>query len=208
MSKLAQTFNKPYPRIAYLTSTNLLIIFDFPPGLHPDIQQTLQEELESVIPKGEDITMDEIKQLVYLEAVIKESLRLYPPVPLISRKISHDLKLGEYVVPKGASLYLNIGALHKDPNVFPEALHFKPERFLAQNQIKSHTSFSFTPFSAGQRNCIGQKFAMNELKIIVGKVLLNFNIESVEDRSDVKVLNAIVCKPLNGIEVRITPKYS
>ena len=141
----------------------------------------------------------------YLEAIIKESLRLYPPVPIITRKISHDLKIGNYTAPAGSSLYLFILSLHKDSEIFAEPLQFKPERFLDKQK---ETPFIFTPFSAGARNCIGQKFAMNELKTILAKVLLNFKIKSLEDRSDILVTNVIVSKPQNGIQVKLSSRLN
>lgn len=139
--------------------------------------------------------------MTYLEAIIKESLRLYPPVPMIARKISQDLKLGDYTAPSGCSLYLSILALHKDPKIFSEPLLFRPERFLDHRR---ESPFVFTPFSAGARSCIGQKFAMNELKVILTKVLLNYNIRSLEDRSDIVMTNVIVSRPLNGIRIELT----
>ena len=130
-------------------------------------------------------------------------MRLYPPVPIIARKITEDLKLRDYIVPKGSSLYLLIGRLHMDPNVFERPLDFKPERFINMSYKREESPFCFTPFSAGPRSCIGQKFALNEMKIVLSKVLINFNIKSLDNRNDVIVLNSIVSKPTNGIRVQI-----
>ena len=150
--------------------------------------------------------MDDIKQMRYLEAVIKESLRIYPPVPMIIRKISEDIKIGEYVVSKGVSLYLLISSLQKDPEVFAEPLLFKPERFLIENQAENEIQFCFTPFSGGARNCIGQKFALNELKVIVAKVMLNYSLKSLEEGNDIIINNAIVSKPISGLNMVIQPR--
>ena len=139
----------------------------------------------------------------YLDAVINESLRLYTPAYIISRRISEDITLGQDIIPKGVSLFLMIQRLQRDPIVFPEPLHFKPERFLEENQFSSDNSFGFIPFSGGARNCIGQKFAINEIKIIMAKVLLNYSLVSLEERDELIIFDGLLSKPLNGIKMLI-----
>jgi cytochrome P450 len=158
------------------------------------------------VTKDEDITIDHIRRMSYLDAVIKESMRLQTPVPRIMRTITEEIKLGDYTIPKGVTAYVLISRLHYDPNVFPDPFEFRPERFLKENQSQSESAFSFTPFSAGARNCIGQRFAMNELRVVLAKVLLNFEIKSLEKRIEVKDFSAMISTPENGVHVTISPR--
>ncbi|CAG2120444.1 unnamed protein product, partial [Medioppia subpectinata] len=135
-------------------------------GLHPEVQRLIHDELDRVLVANRDVTYDDIKELRYLESTLKESMRLRPPVPAIIRALTHDLQLGNYIVPAGVSLYLMIDTLHVDPTVYPDPLAFRPERFLDEAECAGRHPFSYVPFSAGIRNCIGQKFALNELKIV------------------------------------------
>ncbi|CAG2167396.1 unnamed protein product [Oppiella nova] len=89
------------------------------------------------------------------------------------------------------------------PDIYPEPLHFKPERFLNEGN-SSRNPFAYLPFSAGVRNCIGQKFALIELKIVLAKVLLNYSFESLDPRDRIIEYNAIVSKPKGGLRVRVS----
>jgi cytochrome P450 len=103
-------------------------------------------------------TLEDTSKLKYLEACIKESLRLYPSVPVIERTISEDVEVDGYQIPAGASISILFYALHRNEEFFPDALKFKPERFMQQQEegsIQKHP-YAFVPFSAGSRNCIGK----------------------------------------------------
>ncbi len=117
----------------------------------------MQEELNEVFG-GSDrpCTIEDTTKLKYLECCIKESLRLYPAVPIISRYISEDFELGGYKIPVGASVVIEIYALHRNEDYFPEPDVFNPDRFQTNESIGRH-AFAFLPFSAGSRNCIGNE---------------------------------------------------
>jgi len=112
-----------------------------------DVQQRAFEE-------ASELEGREKESMPYLEAVIKETLRIYPSVPFFSRKVLEDLQVGKLTVPKGASISCLIYMLHRDPNNFPDPERFDPDRFLF-NEKQMHP-FAFAAFSAGPRNCIGK----------------------------------------------------
>ena len=110
-------------------------------------------------------TLEDTSKLKYLEACIKEGLRLYPSVPLIERTISEDVELDSYQIPAGTSLTLQFYALHRNEEFFQDANTFKPERFLQQQENGNDQKhpYSFAPFSAGPRNCIGKIMSIKNL---------------------------------------------
>ena len=116
------------------------------------------QELDEVFGDSDrPCTMEDASKLKYLEACIKEGLRLYPSVPIIERTISEDVEVDGHQIPAGASISLLFYALHRNEDFFQDALKFKPERFLQQDNSEGqkHT-YAFVPFSAGPRNCIGR----------------------------------------------------
>ncbi|GFW21917.1 cytochrome P450 4c3 [Trichonephila clavipes] len=126
-------------------------------GLYPEVQRKIHEELDSIF--GEDterpVTRDDVRDMKYLECVIKESLRLYPSVPLIGRMLNEDFNHNGMVIPKGTALNFFIVSIHRNPEIFPNPEVFDPDRFSPENVVKRHP-FAYLPFSAGPRNCIGR----------------------------------------------------
>lgn len=103
-------------------------------------------------------TYQELQNLPYTEMCIKESLRLYPSVPLIARIASDDFRIPSgYLVPKGVELLIHIYDLHRNSDIYPNPEKFDPDRFLPENTTNRH-AFAYLPFSGGPRNCIGKYF--------------------------------------------------
>ncbi|KAL9878067.1 cytochrome P450 4d2-like isoform 1-T1 [Glossina fuscipes fuscipes] len=144
---------------------------------HPNAQQKAYEEVQHVLNKSktESITMKDLQNLKYLECVIKEALRLHPSVPLITRVSEEEFKIGNLTLPPNTQIVIPLHAVARDPKYFSNPDDFLPERFLLENTTKMHP-FAFVPFSAGPRNCVGQKFAMLEMKMIIGKVLRDYEL--------------------------------
>lgn len=169
-------------------------------GLHPDIQEQVHDELEHIF-HGSDrpATLSDYSEMHLLDRVIKETLRLYPSVPNIGREISEDVQIGQYLVPKGTTAVIELVHLHQDERYFPDHRRFDPDRFLPENTVGRHP-YAYLPFSAGPRNCIGQKFAVLEEKAVISSLVRNFKWSSaVRDRHEVVYVYELIMRPISGI---------
>ncbi|KAK7793715.1 hypothetical protein R5R35_007871 [Gryllus longicercus] len=172
---------------------------------HPDIQEKVYEELKSVFDPSKSIrpNISDLSQLKYLEMVIKESLRLFPPVILITRKIQEETILPEShtVLPEGTNMFLTPYGMHHNPNVYPDPEKFDPERFSKEECARRHP-YAYLPFSAGPRNCIGQRFAMLEMKNVIAKLVWNFRVLP-EPGFEPSLVWEVILKSENGILIRL-----
>jgi cytochrome P450 family 4 subfamily V len=176
-------------------------------GNHPDVQDKIVAELDQVFGQSDRaVTMDDIKQLKYLECCIKESLRLYPSVPMFAREIAEDCTMGGFYVPKGATLVVLTSEVHRDPEHFPEPSRFNPDRWLIDNSA-GHHPFCFIPFSAGLRNCIGQKFAMIEEKVLLSSILRRYRITSLQKLEDIVPTGALILRSTTGVKVKLEKRH-
>ncbi|KAL0851084.1 hypothetical protein ABMA28_006959 [Loxostege sticticalis] len=147
------------------------------------------------------VSVEDLPKMKYLECCIKESLRLYPPVHFISRTISETVVLSNYTVPAGSLCHIHIYDLHRREDLFKDALKFDPDRFLPENCIGRHP-YAYIPFSAGPRNCIGQKFAIMEMKCVVATILRNYTLLPVTRPSDIEIIADIVMRNNGPINVK------
>ncbi|XP_054724723.1 cytochrome P450 4C1-like [Uloborus diversus] len=176
-------------------------------GLHPEVQARVVEEIDSVY--GDDyskpVTEECLKQLKYLDCVIKEAQRLFPPAPYIGRELQEDVEVDGFKIPKGTTCMLVIYMLHRNKECFPNPELFDPDRFLPENINKRHP-FAYCPFSAGPRSCIGQKFAMLEEKTIVSNILRNFTVRSVDQRDQLFLAAELVLRSRGGVKLELIPR--
>ncbi|GBN61760.1 Cytochrome P450 4V2 [Araneus ventricosus] len=129
-------------------------------GLHAGIQAKVHEELDLIfgVDHERHATVEDLKNMKYLECVIKETFRIYPPGPVLPRYLNEDTTICGYQIPKGTICAVFPHVLHRDEKVFPNPEKFDPDRFLPENSATRHP-YAYIPFSAGPRNCIGQKLA-------------------------------------------------
>ncbi|CAG4951273.1 unnamed protein product [Parnassius apollo] len=178
--------------------TYCLILF----ANYPEIQDNILTELKEIFGETKRATrIEDLNAMRYLDRCIKESLRLYPPIPFISRQINEEVQLSNYTVPTGTICNIHIYDLHRRENLFPNPSVFDPDRFLPENMAKRHC-YAYIPFSAGPRNCIGQKFAMMQMKLFVSEILRNFKLIPVTRRSDLKFQADIVLRNSEPVYVK------
>jgi cytochrome P450 family 4 len=171
-----------------------------------DIQTKILSEILNVVGPTKIPTYEDLQNLKYTERCIKETLRLFPSVPFISRYASEEFttKTG-YTIPEGTVLHIHIFDLHRNAEIYPEPLKFDPDRFLPEQVAERHP-FAYIPFSAGPRNCIGQRFALLELKTVLCGILRRFALEKVDDMHDVEFRPDLVLRPKEDVKVRILPR--
>ena len=142
----------------------------------PEAMSKAQAELEQVIGKGKKMKESDTPQLPYLQAIIKETLRLHPPAPLLVPRLAEsDVEVCGYTIPKDAQVLINVWVIGRDPNVWEKPNKFMPERFLKSNIDAGGRDFELIPFGAGRRICPGMLLANRILHLTLGSLLNSFD---------------------------------
>ncbi|XP_065651579.1 cytochrome P450 4C1 isoform X3 [Hydra vulgaris] len=139
-------------------------------GTNLKVQEKLREEIQNNILDVDNISFEEVSSLKYMDCVVKETLRLHGPAPILRRNTINATKFGEYEVPANTVLQTHVSSLHMNETIYPSPHSFKPERFMT-GEIPA--SF-YLPFGHGVYNCIGKNFALLEIKTFLVKALLQF----------------------------------
>ncbi|MEP0911714.1 cytochrome P450 [Leptolyngbya sp. GB1-A1] len=175
------------------TSANALTWTLFLLSQHPQILGDLVDELDSVL-HGSAPSLEQLQQLPLLERVIKESMRILPPVPWNGRVTAKPTELGGYALPEGTEVLVSIYQTHQMPDLYPDPASFNPDRWTTITP----TAYEYNPFSAGPRICIGAGFAMMEIKIILAMLLQRYRLQFVPRRS-IERSGVIVMAPKYGL---------
>lgn len=184
-------------------------------GLVPGVKESpVAESDRRYVPSdSEEISFRTYRELTYLECVLKEAMRVYTPVPVLTREVAKDDVLecesakGTFI-PKGARIMVSIWALHTDPKIWgDDVAEFKPERHLRENSKGRH-SFAFIPFSAGPRVCIGQNLAITEGKVVLATILRNFKLSVLDEKTEMPRTDKYIIpvRPHGGLHVRMVPR--
>ncbi|HTS36574.1 MAG TPA: cytochrome P450 [Candidatus Solibacter sp.] len=144
---------------------------------NPECERRLHEEIDRELPGGE-ATCDDVPRLRYTEMVLAESMRLYPPAWAMGRYARADFRLGEYFLPAKTTVLMSQFVLHRDARFFPAPLIFKPERFTPEAKAQ-RTKFSYVPFGAGTRQCIGESFAWMECVLLLATLARKWKLKLV-----------------------------
>ena len=164
------------------TSSILITFTCYELALNSDIQQRLRDEINAGLEENNGkMTNEMLHGFKYLDMVVNESLRKYPPIPGSLRKCTKDYEIPgtSLMVSKGTTIQLMSFSLHRDPEYYPDPEKFDPERFNDENS-KARNPFTFLPFGEGPRNCIGMRFGLMQSKIAIAKLVTTFEILPTE----------------------------
>ncbi|XP_005229040.2 cytochrome P450 3A29-like [Falco peregrinus] len=190
----------------YETSSSTLSYISYNLATHPDVQQRLQEEIDANLPNKAAPMYNTIMQMEYLDMVVNESLRLFPPVGRIERVCKKTVELNSVTIPKGMVVLIPVYVLHRDPGYWPEPEEFRPERFSKESKV-SIDPYTFLPFGAGPRNCIGMRFALLMVKVAVVVLLQNFSFRTCKDTPIPLVLDTKgIMQPKKPIILKMVPR--
>ncbi|KAJ4786429.1 Cytochrome P450 [Rhynchospora pubera] len=139
----------------------------------------LQQEIRMVCHNKENVTEEDLKKMTWLKAVIKETLRLHPPAPLlVPRESSEETQINGYDVPKGTKVLINAWAINRDPKFGQNPEEFIPERFMGDTSVDFRGNhFQLIPFGGGRRICPGINFAISNIEMMIATILFHFNWE-------------------------------
>ncbi|KAF9976206.1 hypothetical protein BGZ73_008988 [Actinomortierella ambigua] len=156
---------------------------------NPDKLKRLREELDAATAAngpGELAVDDQIRKLPYLQGVINETLRLRPVVSSgIPRELTEDREMLGYFVPKGTTVLAQVRQLHMDDTYFPKSTEFIPERWIPdESPFPPVQDFTFYPFSAGTRNCVGKNFALMEYRLVLAALVATYDMEYVPKQNE------------------------
>ncbi len=143
----------------HYTTSNAISFVLYNIAKYPDVQRKVYEEIISQLSTSDhSVSLKDLNNLHYLDLVIKESLRLYPIVPYFGRKLSEDVKMDGYTLPRYSNVFISPFVMGRNANIFTDPMEFKPDRFDVETTTEKWNPFSYVPFSAGPRNCIGMLF--------------------------------------------------
>ncbi|XP_058089239.1 cytochrome P450 93A3-like [Magnolia sinica] len=149
---------------------------------HPDLFKKARVEIDSVVGKNRLVGESDFPNLPYLHAIVKETLRLHPTVPVIPRESTKDCKIGGYDVPANTQVFINVWAIGRDPEHWVDPLEFCPERFMPSDESdRSHNvdvrgqHFHFLPFGSGQRGCPGTSLALQVVQTMLASMIQCFD---------------------------------
>lgn len=143
---------------------------------HPRVIQKGHDELDHIIGHERNIVEKDLENLPYLQSIIKEALRMHPPTPLmLPHKANANLNIEGYEIPKGTSVLVNVWAIARDPDIWPNPHEFKPERFFEEDVDITGHDFRILPFGAGRRVCMGAKMSISLVTLMLGHLLQHFD---------------------------------
>lgn len=192
------------------TSSTLMtfILYELAQQKNQHIQVKAREEVTRVLEKyNGELTYESLNDMVYIDQIINETLRKYPPASAVARVPNVDYQYGDmsFKIPKGTRVFISVYGIHHDPEYYPNPEAFIPERFSPEEVAKRHSS-AFLPFGDGPRNCIGMRFGKMQAKIGLVTLVKNFKFSTCErtapqpiEFSTIKV----ILSPLNGMWLKV-----
>uniref|UniRef100_A0A182IKY7 Uncharacterized protein n=1 Tax=Anopheles atroparvus TaxID=41427 RepID=A0A182IKY7_ANOAO len=172
---------------------------------HPDIQEKLYQEIVDVLGgdyRAVPLTYGTLQSFPYLDMVVKESLRLLPPVSFIGRRLVEAIEVNGVTLPAGTDITIPIYVIHRNPDVYPDPERFDPERFSAAS-TQRRGPYDYIPFSIGSRNCIGQRYALMEMKVTIVRMISHYRVLPGDTMHEVRLKTDLVLRPDKGIPIKL-----
>ena len=170
---------------------------------HPEEEVRLLEELDEVL-EGHTPTVGDLPRLRYTDMVVKESMRLYPPVWAFGREAVEDCEIGDYHAPAGTQLVMSQWVMHRDPRYYERAEEFRPERW-ADGSLEKLPPYAYFPFGGGPRLCIGRSFARMEAVLLLATIARKFRLRQSQELP-IKPQPSITLRPRNGMRMALTKR--
>ncbi|XP_068444749.1 cytochrome P450 3A27-like [Clinocottus analis] len=185
------------------TSTTTLVFLAYNLATNPEAMKRLQEEIDSTFPDKGAVRYEDLMQMEYLDSVVNESLRLYPPAGRLDRVAKETVKISGITIPKDMVVMIPVYALQRDPELWPQPEDFTPDRFGKQS-AQSVNPYAYMPFGVGPRNCLGMRFALMMVKLALVEMLQNFSFSvCAETEIPLKMNPKGLVGPLNPIKLKL-----
>ncbi|NEQ80352.1 MAG: cytochrome P450 [Moorea sp. SIO2I5] len=188
------------------TLTSAIASFCLLIAQHPDVLAHLRAEQQQFYA-SEPLTMKQLKQMTYLEQVLKEVLRIIPPVSGIFRKVIHSFEFNGYLIPQGWTILCQITETHKDQEIYQYHQRFDPDRFGPERKEDKQKIFGYIPFGGGLRECLGREFAKLEMRIFAAQLLRDYDWEIVPDQ-DLEMVVIPTPHPRDGLKVNFSRRVN
>ncbi|WP_263975692.1 cytochrome P450 [Leptolyngbya sp. 7M] len=185
------------------TLTSAVASFCLLVAQHPDVMAKLRDEQQQFSVQ-EPLTLDQLKQMPYLDQVLREVMRHTPPVGGGFRRVLESCQINGYQIPKGWTLLYQIGSTHQDEQLYPDPDRFNPERFSSeqmQQQSSDRQKYGYLPFGGGLRECLGKEFARLEMKTFAVHLVRGYTWELRPDQ-DLTLVTIPTPHPKDGLKVR------
>ncbi|XP_048588796.1 cytochrome P450 3A19 isoform X2 [Nematostella vectensis] len=191
----------------YETTSTTLALTCHNIATHPDVQLKLQQEIDSVWTDEDQMpSYDTVHKLPYLDMVISETLRMYPPGTLLTRTCMKECTIQGIRIPKGCDIFVTSYSMQRDPRNYPDPEKFDPERFSPEAK-QARDPYTFLPFGHGPRDCIGKRFAFMEMKLVLSRILRRYDIKTTPETEippNVGVKNTL--SVIGGVKVAVSPR--
>uniref|UniRef100_A0A8C4M345 Cytochrome P450 family 27 subfamily A member 1 n=1 Tax=Equus asinus asinus TaxID=83772 RepID=A0A8C4M345_EQUAS len=188
------------------TTSNTLTWALYHLSKHPEIQAALHKEVMGVVPAGQVPQHKDFAHMPLLKAVLKETLRLYPVVPVNSRVITEkEIEVGGFFFPKNTQFVLCHYVASRDPSIFPEPESFRPERWLRKSQtdtLRVQHPFGSVPFGYGVRACLGRRIAELEMQLLLTRLIQQYEVALAPETGEVKSMARVVLVPSKKVGLR------
>ncbi len=181
------------------TLTSAIASFCLLTAQHPEVVQRLRAEQQQ-FNRSSSLTLEDINRMTYLEQVLKEVMRIIPPVGGGFRKAIQSFEFNGYRIPQGWGIQYQIAQTHKDGEIYSETEVFDPDRFSPQRQEDRQKSFSYIPFGGGLRECLGKEFARLEMRLFAAKLLQNYEWELLPEQN-LDLVTVPSPRPRDGLKV-------